>query len=71
MIGSLVVGSVVLTRFIGLGGRPERAGRESSGEVVALPKPRLDGHLSVEEAIHLRRSRRDYGPEPLSLEHVS
>ncbi|MEM1956119.1 MAG: SagB/ThcOx family dehydrogenase [Candidatus Caldarchaeum sp.] len=71
VIGSSVVGLVVLTGFIGLGRRPERDGQASSGEVVVLPPPRLDGPLSVEEAIHRRRSRRDYRPDPLSLGHVS
>ncbi len=38
---------------------------------IDLPKPRLKGDLSVEEAILKRRSIREYSPEPLTLEEVS
>lgn len=38
---------------------------------MVLPKPRQDGALSVERALALRRSVRDFSPAPLSLEEAS
>jgi SagB-type dehydrogenase family enzyme len=37
---------------------------------VLLPPPRIDGDLSLEQAIAGRRSERDYADEPLSLSDV-
>lgn len=53
-----------------------RAGKEPlmadrSAALVTLPPPRLEGSLSVEEAIYHRRSVRSYRDEPLSLAEVS
>lgn len=39
--------------------------------VVELPSPSYKGSMSVEEAIKLRRSIRDYQDKPLSLDQVS
>ena len=36
-----------------------------------LPKPKLAGKMSVEEALQNRRSRRTYADEPLTLEELS
>jgi len=41
------------------------------GSVLVLPPPRLKGAMSVEEAIHKRRSKRDYSDEPITLEELS
>ena len=38
---------------------------------VRLPKPRLRGRMSVEEALARRRSRREYLEKPLTLAQVS
>jgi SagB-type dehydrogenase family enzyme len=38
---------------------------------IQLPEPRLKGGISVEEALHRRRSIREYSQEPLSLGEVS
>jgi len=38
---------------------------------VLLPKPKLKGDMSLEEALLKRRSVREYTPEPLKLEEVS
>jgi SagB-type dehydrogenase family enzyme len=38
---------------------------------IALPKPRLEGEVSVERALALRRSVREFAPEPLPLAAVS
>ncbi|MBN1402573.1 MAG: SagB/ThcOx family dehydrogenase [Anaerolineae bacterium] len=39
--------------------------------MIALPTPLARGALSVEEALRLRRSMRDYADEPLSLSEVA
>ncbi len=38
---------------------------------IALPKPKLRGKMSTEEALHRRRSVREYRKEALSLQEVS
>jgi SagB-type dehydrogenase family enzyme len=38
-----------------------------ASNILKLPKPRLKGQLSVEEAISFRRSIRDFSPTPISL----
>ncbi len=40
-------------------------------EMVKLPPPRSEGHLSVESALALRRSVRSYSKQPLSLNELS
>jgi SagB-type dehydrogenase family enzyme len=42
-----------------------------ASNILKLPKPRLKGQLSVEEAIAFRRSVRDFSPTPISLEDLS
>ncbi len=39
--------------------------------MVKLPEPKYSGKISVEEALKLRRSVREYSGKPLSLEEVS
>ena len=39
-------------------------------ERIALPQPRLVGEMSVEEALHRRRSVREYDGGPLSPEEI-
>lgn len=51
-------------------GQPQQV-KETQGPEIALPPPALEGHMSVEEAIALRRSIRDFGDQPLTLEQVS
>ncbi len=46
-------------------------GEEKIGEAIRLPAPRLDSKCSIESALSQRRSIREYGDEPLSLEEVS
>jgi SagB-type dehydrogenase family enzyme len=43
----------------------------SGNGTVALPEPSLDSEVSVERALALRRSVREFAPEPLSLSAVS
>jgi SagB-type dehydrogenase family enzyme len=42
-----------------------------SSHFVSLPKPRLDGHLSLEEAINIRRSIKTYQTGALNLFHIA
>jgi len=42
----------------------------AAAETVDLPRPRLDGGLSVERAIAQRRTVREFAPAPLSLAQV-
>ncbi|MFO7558827.1 MAG: SagB/ThcOx family dehydrogenase [Desulfobacterales bacterium] len=44
---------------------------ETEPQKIKLPEPRHDGKVSVEKAIHLRRSIRSYKAEPLSLNTIS
>jgi len=39
--------------------------------VIELPKPKLKGKMTVEEALYLRRSIRKYSDKPITLEEVS
>lgn len=51
-----------------------RPGNQTStfvGSVLMLPPPRLKGTMSVEEAVHRRRSKRDYSDEPITIEELS
>lgn len=41
------------------------------GTVITLPKPNQKGSMSLEQAIAARRSRRDFLPQPLTLEQIS
>jgi len=40
-------------------------------DMISLPEPRQEGHMSLEEALALRRSIRSYANVPLSLNEVS
>lgn len=42
-----------------------------AGVAIALPKPKLDGALSIEKAIGSRRSVREYKKEPMTREQLS
>jgi SagB-type dehydrogenase family enzyme len=39
-------------------------------ELITLPKPNQKGPMSLEQTISARRSRRDFSPEPLTLEQI-
>jgi SagB-type dehydrogenase family enzyme len=51
-------------------GQGDRSKTESSYR-IGLPEPRLESNLSTEEALLKRRSVREYGKKPLSLQEVS
>ena len=40
------------------------------GELINLPKPNQDGSMSLEKVIAVRRSRRDFLPQSLTLEQI-
>ncbi|MCE5250472.1 SagB/ThcOx family dehydrogenase [bacterium] len=42
-----------------------------TGDVVKLPQPRFSGAVSVEKALHERRSVREFKNDPLTLDEVS
>lgn len=42
----------------------------SPAETIQLPKPRFDGGISVEKALLVRRSVRDFRDEPVSLAEI-
>ena len=41
------------------------------GDIVTFPKPNQNGSMSLEQAIAIRRSRRDFLPQALTLEQIS
>jgi SagB-type dehydrogenase family enzyme len=45
--------------------------KTESSDRTALPKPRLESNVSTEEALLKRRSVREYGNKPLTLQEVS
>jgi SagB-type dehydrogenase family enzyme len=53
------------------GSQPGRFKTYPDAELIALPDPRGTQGLSVEEALELRRSRREYAAESLSLKELS
>ena len=42
-----------------------------AGEEIRLPKPSFKGSVSVEEALHQRRSVREYAEDSLTIENIS
>ena len=40
------------------------------GEIITLSKPNQSGSMPLEKAIAIRRSRRDFLPQPLTLEQI-
>src|SRR5512139_3134726 len=46
-------------------------GSSASNAAIALPKPSLDGKVSVEKAIQQRRTIRDFRETPLSLQQLA
>ncbi|MEM2890528.1 MAG: SagB/ThcOx family dehydrogenase [Candidatus Hadarchaeum sp.] len=70
----VVVGASVLvlaSLFAQLYPKPAVEPSTESEIVIALPPPRLDSDFSIEKALLMRRSVRDYTGEPLTLIEVS
>jgi SagB-type dehydrogenase family enzyme len=56
---------------MGSGSGLETLAEAEIGGQIGLPRPKLKGGLSVEEAIARRRSVRDFSPDSLSLEQIA
>lgn len=63
-----IAGIVLVALFFGM---ESSAVAGLDAEKISLPEPRTDGTVSVEKALHDRRSVREYKDEPLSLNDVS
>lgn len=75
--GSLLV-LILILAFLKAGevsgvNKPEQEGKAMADErrIVRLPQPKYDGPVSVEKALHQRRSIRSYKKAPLSLAEIS
>lgn len=66
-VGALTIGGALEAFDIADGGGGSIDGER---ERVVLPEPETDGETSVETAIALRRSRREYSDEPLTLSEL-
>ncbi|MCX8200932.1 MAG: SagB/ThcOx family dehydrogenase [Candidatus Caldarchaeum sp.] len=69
VIGSAAVGLTFLTGFIGR--REQQPVDGEAMKTIMLPRPRLDGPMSVEQAIQRRRSRREFTKQPLTVAEVA
>lgn len=49
----------------------EKSKQSPEAEIIQLPAPQHDSQTSVEKAINLRRSVRDYAEAPLSISEIS
>ncbi len=67
LVPLLGVGSLLLA----FGAADSGAGNRAADDIVKLLPPRLDGKVSVEAALHARRSIRRFGSTGLSLTEVS
>ncbi|GBC70646.1 hypothetical protein HRbin02_00414 [Candidatus Calditenuaceae archaeon HR02] len=61
--------SVLVLALIGYGGRDRRISRPL--EKISLPPPRYNSSVSIEYALKVRRSIREYENKPLTLEQVA
>jgi len=64
----------VLLLISGCGDTDEKTAVEftpDDSEVITLPEPRYDSDISLEESLLNRRSIRDYGNDPVTLQEVS
>ncbi len=51
--------------------REENKMQNQDSDEIKLPQPAYTGLISVEEALHKRRSIRDYSKEPLTIKEIS
>ncbi|MCX7911460.1 MAG: SagB/ThcOx family dehydrogenase [Dehalococcoidales bacterium] len=68
LLGSVLVVPLLLAYGCAGGGKTPPAG--ASGEVITLPAPSLDGDFSLEKALALRRSVREFPATSLGLSEV-
>lgn len=67
----IITFSILILLFAGMYAFSKIRVRIDTSSSISLPEPRLKGEVSVEEAIHLRRSRRDFESTPVSLNELS
>jgi SagB-type dehydrogenase family enzyme len=65
------IAALALTATFCLGGSGVALDQAAERRAVALPEPRQEGKVSVEQALARRRSIREYASEPLPLAAVS
>jgi SagB-type dehydrogenase family enzyme len=64
----------ILLIYSGCGNSEDKAEAETkpdNSEIIQLPEPRLDSDVSLEESLYNRRSTRNYGSDPVTLQEVS
>jgi len=73
LITVVLVVSIIMGLYLYTFNRLSRSGKNSREviKVIELPLPKLEGNMSVEEAIASRRSVRSYENVPLTLEQIS
>jgi SagB-type dehydrogenase family enzyme len=62
---------IIVFVFIAMGNSNVREAVSGEAEIIKLPQPNVDGKVSIEEALLLRRSVRDYKDMPLALKEIS
>lgn len=65
-LGALLILSLLHVPLVSLSPQPQQ-----KPVTISLPAPVLEGAYSFEEAVFLRRSVRNFAPEPLNLQQVS
>lgn len=67
----LVVIALSIEAWAGAPRVDEGESRMSTSNTVSLPAPQREGSVSLERALQDRRTRREFGSQPLGLAHVS
>jgi len=71
-IRHLIIGLMTLLMICACPSHSQESSEESQmSKSIALPEPAKTGSMSLEEALSLRRSRRDLAPGPVTLQQVS
>lgn len=71
LVGAVLIAMVIFGANYLIDDKGANQPAELIGDHLQLPLVRLDGPVSLESALKNRRSVREYGDEPLSLEEVS
>ena len=74
LIGTLLLGCTAppsSTAMIQAQSPSERPAESPTSVIVKLPEPKLEGEISLEEALYRRRSVREFSAEGLTLQEVS
>ncbi len=57
--------------FFGVGEKPEQFKTYPDAERIELPGPKTEGGMPLWDAMNLRRSERDYGGNPVTMDELS